>query len=117
MAPSGLSLKQPHINVEIAPLSPSKWEDTPKASTSKDAKMGPAYGYMMLDTGACVSVVTRRWAEDHGLTITPGRADVKIFGVGGIQVPVVGTTSMSIRLTRSLEVDVVNVTVQEGKSY
>lgn len=63
-----------------------------------------------------MTLVSRKWAEAHGLPIT-ATSGVQIVGAGGSPVQVVGTTSMSVRLTRSLEVDVTNVTVSEGKTY
>lgn len=110
MAPTNKQLTQPHIPIEVAPLADSKWDDAPPS------KVGPAHGHAMIDTGAAVTLVSRKWAEAHGLPITP-TSGVQIVGAGGSPVQVVGTTSMAVRLTRSLEVDVSNVTVSEGKTY
>ena len=72
-------LTQPHIPVEVAALAGTKWEDAPPS------KVGPAHGYVMIDTGAAVSVVSRKWADTHGLTITP-KTGVNIVGAGGTPV-------------------------------
>ena len=70
----------------------------------------------MVDTGAAVSVVSTAWAEAHGLKITQGKK-INIRGAGGATIPTAGSTSFTIQLTPTLEVDLANVVVAEGKSY
>jgi predicted aspartyl protease len=48
---------------------------------------------MMIDTGAALTLVTRKWAETHGLKINPTK-QVSVRGAGGVEVKVVGTVSM-----------------------
>jgi predicted aspartyl protease len=47
----------------------------------------------MIDTGAALTLVTRKWAETHGLKINTSKT-VAVRGAGGVQVKVVGTVSM-----------------------
>ena len=52
-------------------------------------------GHMMVDTGAAVTLVTKVWAETHGLKISPSTG-VTIRGASGQAVEVVGTTQMTL---------------------
>ena len=85
--------QQPHIAVAVAPLgpaAPSKWED-PEATAVVQATKGN----MMVDTGAAVTLVTKAWADVHGLRISPPQG-VSIRGAAGHSVEVVGTTQMTL---------------------
>ena len=93
VAPPAAQYQQPHIAVGVAApgeTKQSKWEDAPAAATAKATK-----GNMMIDTGAAVTLVTRAWAEAHGLKISspPG---ISINGADGQAVEVVGTTAMTL---------------------
>ena len=50
---------------------------------------------MMVDTGASITLVTRKWAETHGLTITPV-SGISITGTNGSPVDMIGTCSMTV---------------------
>ena len=76
----------------------------------------PTRGNMMVDTGAAVTLVTRVWADAHGLRVSPP-SGVTIRGAAGHSVEVVGTTQMTIQLSPTLEVDVTDVTVSAGDFY
>lgn len=71
---------------------------------------------MLVDTGAGLTLVTKVWAEAHGLKISPP-SPTDIRGAGGSAVEVVGSTSMTLQLTPTLEIDVADVTVSSGTFY
>lgn len=70
----------------------------------------------MIDTGAAVTMVTQAWADAHGLKVTQGKK-INIRGAGGANVPTAGVTAFTIQLTPTLEIDLGNVVVAEGKFY
>lgn len=68
MSPSLAAInRQPHIEVVVTPPGdkPSKWEDAAAPSPASATK-----GHVMIDTGAAVTVVTKAWADAHGLKIS-----------------------------------------------
>ena len=71
---------QPYIGVAVA-------EMTPGATATK--------GAMMVDTGASITLVTRKWAETHSLMIKPVSV-ISITGANGAPVDMVGTCSMMV---------------------
>ena len=71
---------------------------------------------MMVDTGAAVTLVTKLWAETHGLKVSP-TTGVTIRGADGQVLEVAGTTQMTLQLSPTLEVDVTGVTVSSGNFY
>jgi predicted aspartyl protease len=71
---------------------------------------------MMVDTGAAVTMVTKRWAELHGLKVSNDKR-VTIRGAGGQNVEVIGTTAFTVQLAPTLEMDVADVVVSEGELY
>lgn len=91
-APSPL---QPHISVTVAPLGgvsqPSKWEEDSAAKTTVAASKGR----MMIDTGAAITLVTKAWADAHGLQIRPS-SGIAVRGASRQSITVVGTTSMTV---------------------
>lgn len=93
-AQSASSPLQPHISVSVAPLGganqPSKWEDESSKTTVAASK-----GVMMIDTGAAVTLVTKAWADAHGLQIRPS-SGIAIRGASRQSISVVGTTSMTV---------------------
>lgn len=104
---------QPHIEVAVTATGetkPSKWEDAAPTTAT------PTRGHMMIDTGAAVTVVTKAWADAHGLRVS-APSGVSIRGAGGMELSVVGTTSMTLQLSATLEVDVTEVTVSAGSFY
>ena len=73
-------------------------------------------GAMMVDTSTSITLVTRKWAETHGLTITPV-SGISITGANGAPVDMVGTCSMMVQLSPTLELDVGDVNVSSGDFY
>ena len=73
-------------------------------------------GAMMVDTGASITIVTRKWAETHGLMITLV-SGISITGANGAPVDMVGTCTMMVQLLPMLELDVGNVNVSSGDFY
>ena len=71
---------------------------------------------MMVDTGASITLVTRKWVETHGLTITPV-SGISITGANGAPVDMVGMCSMMVQLSPTLELDVGDVNVSSGDFY
>lgn len=98
---------QPHIGVAVSQLG---------GGSGKSGAAAPLLGHMMIDTGAAVTLVTKAWAEAHGLRINSA-VEVPIRGASGTEVTTVGTTSMTIQLAPTLELDVTDVAVSEGDFY
>ena len=71
---------------------------------------------MMVDTGAAITMVTRAWAEAHGLKVTQGKK-INILGAGGDSIPMVGVASFMVQLAPTLELDLAGVLVCEGNFY
>ena len=70
----------------------------------------------MVDTGAAITLLTKKWADAHGLTMKEKVAEY-ISGTNGTMVKIVGTTSMTLLLAPTLEIDVANVAVCLGDFY
>lgn len=81
------------------------------------AKQIATKGHVMIDTGAAVTMVTKTWAEAHGLKVTTGNKKVNIKGAGGATIPTVGVAAFTLQLTPTLEIDLANVLVSEGSFY
>ena len=92
---------QPYLGIAVAQMQPG-------APATK--------GAMMVDTGASITLVTRKWAETHGLTITPVLG-ISITGANGAPVDMIGTCSMTVQLLPTLELDVGDVNVSSGDFY
>ena len=70
----------------------------------------------MVDTGAAITLLMNKWADAHGPTMKEKAAEY-ISGTNGTAVKIVGTTSMTLLLVPTLEIDVANVTVCLGNFY
>ena len=70
----------------------------------------------MVDTGAAITLLTKKWADAHGLPVREKAAEY-ILGANGTAVKIIGTTSMTLLLAPTLEVDVSNVAVCLGDFY
>ena len=71
---------------------------------------------MMVDTGVAITLLTKKWADAHGLTMKEKAAEY-ISGTNGMVVKIVGMTSMTLLLAPTLELDVVNVAICLGNFY
>ncbi len=71
---------------------------------------------MMVDTGAAVTIVTTAWAEAHGLKVKEGH-NFAVRSASGEGMKIQGTTSFTVQITPMLELDLANITVQEGSFY
>ena len=71
---------------------------------------------MMVDTGASITLVMRKWAEAHGLSVMPVTS-ISISGANSNPVETVGTCSMMLQLSPTLELDVSKVNVLSGDFY
>ena len=72
------------------------WQPYLGAAVAQMQQGAPATkGAMMLDMGASITLVTRKWLETHGLTITPV-SGISITGANGAPVDMVGTCSMMV---------------------
>ena len=69
----------------------------------------------MVDTGMAITLLTKKWADAHGLTVKEKAAEY-ILGANGTVVKIVGTTSILL-LAPTLEIDVSNATVCSGNFY
>ena len=70
----------------------------------------------MVDMGVAITLLTKKWADSHGLTMKEKAAEY-ISGTNGTAVKIVGTTSMTLLLAPTLELDVANVAVSLGVFY
>ena len=73
-------------------------------------------GLIMVDTGAPITLLTKKWADAHGLTVKE-KMDKYILDANGMGVKIVGTTSMTLLLVPTLELDVANIAVCSGDFY
>ena len=71
---------------------------------------------MMVSTSVAITLLMKKWADAHGLTVKE-KAAKYISGTDGMVVKIVGTTSMTLLLVPTLEVDVANITVCLGNFY
>ena len=70
----------------------------------------------MVDMGMAITLLMRKWADTHGLTMKEKAAEY-ISGTNGTAVKIVGTTSMTLLLAPTLEIDVANVVICLGDFY
>ena len=70
----------------------------------------------MVDTGAAITLLMKKWIDAHGLAIKEKVAEY-ISGTNGASINIVGTTSMTLLLVPTLELDVSNVAVCSGNFY
>ena len=54
-------------------------------------------GHVMLDTGAALTLVSAKWASNHGLKITEGKS-LEVKGAGDSNIKVLGVTAFTIQL-------------------
>ena len=71
---------------------------------------------MMVNTCTAITLLIKKWADAHGLTVKEKAAEY-ISGTNGTVFKLVGTTSMTLLLVRTFELDVANVTVCSGHFY
>ena len=70
----------------------------------------------MVDTGAAITLPTKKWTDAHRLPVRE-KAAKYISGANGMAVKNISTTSMTLLLAPTLEVDVSNVAVCSGDFY
>ena len=70
----------------------------------------------MVDTGAAITLLTKKWVDAHGLPVRE-KAAKYISGANGTAVKIIRTTSMTLLLAPTLEIDVFNVAVCSGDFY
>ena len=70
----------------------------------------------MVDTGMAITLLIRKWSDAHGLTMREKAAEY-ISGANRTAVKIIGTTSMTLLLAPTLEIDVANVAVCLGDFY
>ena len=68
---------------------------------------------MMVNTGAAITLLTKKWADTHGLTMKEKVAEY-ISGTNSTAVKIIGMTSMTLLLVPTLEIDLTNVAVCLG---
>ena len=64
----------------------------------------------MVDMGMAITLLTKKWADAHGLPMKEKAAEY-ISVANGTVVKIIGMTSMTLLLAPTLEIDVSNVTV------
>ena len=70
----------------------------------------------MVDTGVAITLLMKKWANAHGLTMKE-KAAKHISGTNSTAVKIVGMTSMTLLLVPTLELDVANVAICSGNFY
>ena len=70
----------------------------------------------MVDMGAAITLLMKKWADAHRLTMREKVAKY-ISGTNGTAVKIVGMTSMTLLLAPTLEIDVANVAICLGDFY
>ena len=70
----------------------------------------------MVNTGVAITLLMKNWADAHGLTVKEKAAEY-ISGANGTVVKIVGTTSLTLLLVPTLELDVANVAICSGSFY
>ena len=70
----------------------------------------------MVDTGAAITLLMKKWADALGLTMKE-KAAKYILGTNGTTVKIVGTTSMTLLLVPTLQIDMANVAICSGDFY
>ena len=71
---------------------------------------------MMVNMGVAITLLMKKWADAHGLTMKEKAAEY-ILGANGTVVKILGITSMTLLLVRTLEIDVANVAICLGDFY
>ena len=71
---------------------------------------------MMVDTGGAITLLTKKWADAHGLTAKEKVAEY-ISGANGTAVKIVGMASMTPLLAPTLEIDMANITIFSCNFY
>ena len=70
----------------------------------------------MVDTWAAITLLMKKWMDAHRLTMKEKAAEY-ISGANGTAVKIIGTTSMTLLLAPTLEIDVSNVAICSGNFY
>ena len=70
----------------------------------------------MVDMCMAITLLMKKWADTHGLTVKEKAAEY-ISGTNGTAVKIVGITSMTLLLVPMLEIDVSNITICSGNFY
>ena len=71
---------------------------------------------MIVDMGTAITLLTKKWEDIHGLTVKEKAAEY-ILGTNGTVVKIVGTTSMTLLLVPTWELDVANIAICLGSFY
>ena len=71
---------------------------------------------MIVDMGAAITLLMRKWADAHGLTMKE-KAAKYILGANGTVVKIVCTASMILLLVPTLELHVANIAICLGNFY
>ena len=70
----------------------------------------------MVDMGAAITLLMKKWVDTHGLTVKEKAAEY-ISDTNGTAVKIVGTTSTTLLLAPTLEIDVANIAICLGNFY
>ena len=71
---------------------------------------------MIVNMGVAVTLLMKKWVEAHGLAVKEKAAGY-ISGANSTSVKIVGTTSMTLLLAPTLELDVFNIAFCLGDFY
>ena len=71
---------------------------------------------MMVNIGAAITLLTKKWADAHGLDVKE-KAAKYILGATGTSIKIVGMTSLTLLLVPTLELDMSKIAVCLGNFY
>ena len=71
---------------------------------------------MMVDMGAAITLLMKKWADTYGLTMKEKVAKY-ILGANGTSIKIVVTTGMTLLLGPTLDPDIANTVICEGDFY
>ena len=113
----------PYIRAAIyanKPLPKPKWGGNPPPRNPIPNNGPPpaqlSRGYLMVDTGACCTVLTTKWCETHGIQVHSKKPAFSVTAANGSEVPIVGSASFRVRLSPSLELELEDVAVQQNSN-
>ena len=115
----------PHIRVSVYANKPSsKWGSSSQAHqvhvmSDVERKLSSKLttGYMMVDTGASITILSQKWCAVHGVQVMTTKNKPSVYAANGTAISITGTASFTLRLSPSLEIDLADVAVQDCGDY
>ena len=78
----------------------SKWDDPPRGGYEGKLGAKVTTGYMMVDTGASLTLLTKQWCAAHNLRVVDPKSIPDARGAGGSVISIIGMVPhLTIRLS------------------